>query len=443
MSDSKLSRRIFLMGSTVALAGCATPRIKSLRRLGYQSPNEKLNIASIAAGGKATSDIESCRSENIVALADPDARQAAKIFAEFPDAKQYQDFRVMLEKEDKNIDAVIVATPDHVHAIAAITAMKMGKHVYVQKPMAHTVYEARKMAEIAREHGVASQMGNQGHSGEGTRRCCEMVWSGAIGPVREVHAWTNRPIWPQGIPEPLPEEPVPDNVDWDVWIGPSPFRPYNSGYAPFRWRGWYEFGTGALGDMACHILDCSNFALCLDAPISVECIHKEGANTQTFPNKSIVKYEFAARGSMPPVTLYWYDGGLLPKRPEGIPADEQLGDGDNGSLFIGDNGYITVNTYGDNPRLVPNAKMEGYRRPQPIIPRSTGHYTDWIQACKGGPLPCSNFDYAGPFTEWVVLGAIAPRVEGKLLWDSKKLRFTNNSEANKYVQMKYRKGWSL
>jgi predicted dehydrogenase len=434
------------MGSAAALAATqleakSTP---SLKRAGYKSPNEKLNIAAIGAGGKGHSDITGCATENIVALADPDWKTAAKTFSEFPNAKRYKDYREMLDKELNNIDAVIVATPDHTHAPAAMWAMERGKHVYCQKPLTHTVYEARMLADAARKYGVATQMGNQGHSGEGTRKLCEMIWNGDIGAVKEVHAWTNRPIWPQGIDHPLPEQPVPPTMDWNLWLGTAATRPHNTGYYPFNWRGWYDFGCGALGDMACHILDSVNWSLLLDAPISVECIKIEGKNPYTFPTKSIVKFEFAARGNMPPVNVFWYEGGLKPPVPEGLPADVKLGDiGDptNGSLFIGSKGYITTGTYGDGTRLIPDELMKDYKFPQKLLTRSPGHYRDWIRACKGGDPACSNFNYAGPFTEWVALGVIAQRSEGKLNWDRARMKITNNSEANKFVKPYVRKGW--
>lgn len=443
---SGLSRRYFFFGSAAALAATrleakSTP---SLKRLGYKSPNEKLNIAAIGAGGKGHSDITGCATENIVALADPDWKTAAKTFSEFPNAKQYKDYRVMLDKERDNIDAVIVSTPDHTHAPAAMWAMERGKHVYCQKPLTHTVYEARMLADAARKYGVATQMGNQGHSNEGARQLCEMIWNGDIGAVKEVHAWTDRPIWPQGIDHPLPEEPVPATMDWDLWLGTAATRPHNKGYYPFNWRGWYDFGCGALGDMACHILDAVNWALLLDAPVSVECIKIEGKNPYTFPTKSIVKFEFAARGNMPPVNVFWYEGGLKPPVPEGLPADVKLGDiGDpsNGSLFIGEKGFITTGTYGEGTRLVPDDKMKDYQFPPKFLTRSPGHYRDWIRACKGGDPACSNFSYSGPFTEWVALGVIAQRSEGKLTWDRAKMKVTNNSEANKFVKPYVRKGW--
>jgi predicted dehydrogenase len=321
--------------------------------------------------------------------------------------------------------------------------MQRGIHVYVQKPLTHTIHEARKLREAARKYKVATQMGNQGHSGEGTRRVCEMIWTGAIGNVKEVHAWTNRPIWPQGIAEPLAEEPVPEHINWDRWIGPAPMRPYNSQYAPFNWRGWYDFGCGALGDMACHILDAANWSLQLETPSSVECVNIENMNDQTYPTKSIIKFEFPARGTMPPLVLFWYEGGLKPPAQPGLPVDAKLGDGENGSLFVGENGYLTTGCYGDGTRLVPVEKMKEYKMPNKILTRSPGHSEDWLRACKGGEAACSNFEYSGPFTEWVLLGCVAQRIPGKLLWDSAKMKFTNNSEANKYIKMPYRKGWKL
>ena len=268
-----------------------------------------------------------------------------------------------------------------------------------------------------------------------------MIWSGEIGAVREVHAWTNRPVWPQGISAPLPAETPPETLDWDIWLGTAEKRPYSSGYAPFKWRGWWDFGCGALGDMACHILDPANWALLLDYPTSVECLRQEGKNEHTFPTKSVIRFDFPARGSMPPVALYWYDGGEKPPRPEGIAEDVRLGDDENGSLFIGEKGFITTGTYGERTRLVPDERMKDYKFPPTLLTRSPGHYRDWIRACKGGSPACSNFDYSGPFTEWVLLGTIALRYEGKLVWDAKRMKVTNLAAANHWVRRPYRKGW--
>lgn len=438
MHRKGLSRRFFMSAVGTAMAGCATGRTPSLVRMGYRSPNEKLNVAAIGSGGKGRSDIVGCVSENIVALCDVDWNRAAASFDRFPNAERYVDFREMLDKE-KSIDAVTVSTPDHTHTVAAMAAIQRKKHVYVQKPMTHDVYEARKLTAAAREYGVATQMGNQGHSGEGVRKLCEMIWSGAIGPIRTAHVWTNRPDdWLQGVPDPLPPEPIPESLNWDLWLGTAPWRPYNSGYHPSDWRGWWDFGCGALGDMGCHIMDPVNWALQLGPPKSVECIAQVGKNDQTAPLRSTTKYTFPARNGLAPVELYWYDGGNLPERPRGISQETKLGDGANGSLLIGDSGMITAGEYGGNPRLLPDEKMRDYSFPAPIIPRSTGHYNDWIQACKGGVPACSNFDYAGPFTETVLLGNIAPRCEGELLWDAEKMRFTNNDRANRFLRREYR-----
>ena len=441
--NDRFTRRYFFLGGAGLVATSGLPaRTVSLKRAGYKSPNEKLNIAGIGVGGKGYGDINSCASENIVALCDPDEVRAARAFERYSKATRYKDFRQMLDKE-KSLDAVVVSTPDHVHGMAAAWAIQRGLHVYVQKPMAHTIGEARMLTELARKYKVATQMGNQGHSNEGTRQLCEMIWAGEIGAVREVHAWSDRPIWPQGIPAPLAEEPVPSTLDWDVWLGPTGKRPYNKGYVPFKWRGWFDFGCGALGDMACHILDPVNWALRLGAPTSVECVKLEKKNSQTFPTKSVLRFEFPARANMPPVTLYWYDGGLMPPRPAGIGPGVKLGDGSNGSLFIGEKGLLTTGTYGGKTRLLPDEKMQGYKFPDPFLTRSPGHSRDWIRAAKGGEKACSNFDYAGPFTEWVLLGTLAVRFEGKLEWDSQRMKVTNVAGANRLIKPRYRKGWKI
>jgi predicted dehydrogenase len=474
--------------------------------MGYKSPNEKLNIASIGAGGKASSDINACSSENIVALCDVDEKQAERTFKQYEKVPKYKDFRRMLDREGRNIDAVIVTIPDFMHATAAMWCIERGKHVYVQKPLTRTVWEARKLMDAADKHKVATQMGNQGYSNEGTRQAAEMIWAGEIGNVTEVHAWTDRPIWPQGLTEIPPPDAVPATLDWDDWLGIADLRPYTSGgqgyptrygyfYQPFNWRGFYDFGCGALGDMACHILGAPNMALQLGAPTSVECINKEGASDFMFPTKSVIRFDFPARGSMPPVKLFWYDGLKETPQIEGVPKGELLGDlpsrpsrrsqgagqgarpsqqarrrmrspyvgqvfnwedyeatrqdpearvpRPDGSLFIGDKGMITTGTYGEETRLIPAEKMKDYRFPPQYLTRSPGHYRDWIRACKGGDPACSNFNVAAPFTEWMLLGVIALRVDGKLEWDAGKMKFKNNSEANRYLKPKFRKGWSF
>lgn len=504
-----LTRRHFFYGSLLAGAVPSggfgsTP---SLKALGYKSPNEKLNIASIGAGGKAASDIAGCApTENIVALCDVDDVRAANVMKRYDNLPKYKDFRKMLDKENSTIDAVIVAIPDHMHATAAMHAIERGKHVYVQKPLCRTIWEARQLLEAATKNKVATQMGNQGYSNEGTRQCAEMIWSGEIGPVKEVHAWTDRPLWPQGVTEIPPAEPVPATLDWDLWLGIADKREFTSGgaayehnrygffYQPFNWRGFYDFGCGALGDMACHILGAPNLALKLGTPTSVEAIKKEGTSSIQFPQASVIKFEFPARGSMPPVSVYWHDGLKEQPKIEGVPENEYLGElprlgggrGQggaqdaanpnpprptgfvgrvfefneaylptaerrrvlpNGSLFIGEKGLITTGTYGEETRLLPVEKMRDYKMPPPLLTRSPGgpnsHYRDWIRACKGGDPACSNFNVAVPFVEWMLLGVIALRVEGKVEYDPAKMRITNNPDANKYLKPFIRKGWNF
>jgi len=471
--------------------------------MGYKSPNEKLNIASIGAGGKAASDIAGCApTENIVALCDVDDVRSAQVMKRYEKQPKYKDFRKMLDKEGGNIDAVIVAIPDHMHATAAMHAMERGKHVYCQKPLVRTIWEAHQLQDAANKNKVATQMGNQGYSNEGTRQCAEMIWAGEIGNVTEVHAWTDRPWWPQGVTEVPAETPVPATLDWDMWLGMAEKRPFTDGgpayehnqyghfYQPFNWRGFFDFGCGALGDMACHILGAPNLALKLGTPSSVEAIKKEGTSPIQFPKSATIKFEFPARGSMGPVTLYWHDGMKDQPEIQGVPAGEYLGDlprvgggrgqggaqaeamtppaptgfvggvfkwndaylpsaerikvsQPNGSVFIGDKGLITTGTYGENTRLLPVEKMRDYKMPAPLLTRSPGHYRDWIRACKGGDPACSNFNVAAPFVEWMLLGVIALRSEGKIEYDPVKMKITNNAEANKYLKPYIRKGWSF
>jgi predicted dehydrogenase len=420
--------------------------VRSLKQLGFKSPNEKLNIAAIGAGGKGYTDITGCKTENIVALVDPDEKRAARAFTEYTKAAKYKDFRRMLDKETSNIDAVTVSTPDHMHGTAAMWAMARGKHVYCQKPLTRTVWEANELTAGAAKYGVATQMGNQGYSNEGARQCCEIIWNGDIGDVKEVHAWTNRPgkYWVQG-PDVVPnEEAVPSTLDWQAWLGCAEMRPYSPAYVPQKWRGFPEFGCGAVGDMACHILGTPNMTLRLTAPVSVECVKQEGTGKYTFPKVSVLRWDFPARGSMPPVSVYWHDG--LMKQPEiqGVPAGELIGDSDtNGSIFIGDKGMVTTGCYGERTRLVPAEKMQDYQLPAPFLSRSPGHYRDWIRAAKGGEPACSNFSVAGPFVQWMLLGVIAMKFEGKLMWDAAKMRFTNNQAANEFLRPKFRKGWKF
>ncbi len=445
------TRRHFFFGTLLAGAVPAGGygSVNSLLRAGYKSPNEKLNIAAIGAGGKGYSDIHGCMSENIVALADPDDKSAARTYEEFPKAVKYKDFRKLFDQQTRNIDAVIVATPDHMHATAAMWAMERGKHVYCQKPLTRTVWEAQQLALAAAKYKVATQMGNQGYSRDGTRECCEIIWNGDIGDVTEIHAWTNRPngkYWPQG-PDVIPkEEPVPSTLDWDVWLGGSTMRPYSSAYTPRKWRGYADFGCGAIGDMACHIMGAPNMAMRLGTATSVECEMQEGKGKYTFPARSRIRFDFPARGAMPPVKIFWHDG--MSKQPDfpGVPAGELVGDKDFcGSLFIGTKGMVTTGTYGDRTRLVPAVKMKDYKLPPQSLTRSPGqdHYRDWLRACKGGEQSCSNFSVAGPFVQWMLLGVISMKFEGKLDWDGKTMQFTNNKAANQFLRPQFRKGWKF
>ncbi|MGD0500120.1 MAG: Gfo/Idh/MocA family oxidoreductase [Bryobacteraceae bacterium] len=495
MSGFTLTRRHFFYGSLLAgaIPSGGFGSAPSLKVAGFKSPNEKLNIAAIGAGGQAVTDIHGCASQNMVAFADPDSISAAGIFNEFPKAARYTDFRRMLEKESGNIDAVIIAIPDHMHGTAANWCMERGKHVYVEKPLTRTPWEARQLAASAAKYHVATQMGNAGYSSNGSRVAAEILWSGEIGNVTEVHAWTNRPIWPQGMTRIPPAAPPPSTLDWDSWIGIQEMRPYagaattpeegaGSGepshnaeprafYNPFNWRGFFDFGCGPLGDMACHNLGAVNMALMLGAPTSVQVIKQEGTSPFAFPKKSVTVFEFPARHNMPPVKVHWYDGAAGPMyRPAGIPEGEPLIGGpggfgqtprpgsagagrggrgarpspqDNGAVFVGDKGFMTTEGSGGAVRLLPLARHESYKLPPEILTRSPGHHQDWIRACKGGEPACSNFSVAGPFTEWIVMGVIALHFEGKLEWDANKMQFTNNRSADAYVKPTFRKGWSF
>jgi len=457
MNTHDMTRRAFLAAatSTAILAGCATsnPKPNTAKVVPRKvSPNEKLNIAGIGVGGKGTQDILSFTRENIVAICDVDFGRAEEAAYRLPNAKQYQDYRKMLEEMGGQIDAVTVSTPDHTHAPAAYMAMKMGKHVYVQKPLTHTVAEARLLAKTAREMKVMTQMGNQGHSGDGVRDLAEMLWAGAAGKVHTVHAWTNRPgvRWPQGIATPpAPGETAPATMAWDLWLGTAAERPFSKSYAPFKWRGWLPFGCGGLGDMACHIMDPAVFALKLNEAntFSVEPVHAENVNSETFPANVVIKYNFPARGEMPPLELFWYENGEKPPRPEGVPADQKLGDDDsaNGALYLGDKGILTTGTYGGDARLLPDEKMKGYTMPKQTLERISGanHYRNFVDACKTGKPAVSNFDYAAPFTEMVLFGNIAVLAGKKVEYNREKMQVTNDASLNKYLTKEYRKGWEL
>ena len=441
MNTYFLTRRQFVKRTAVAASTLSFPFVSSRNVLGA---NKRLNIAGIGVGGKGASDIENVDNENIYALCDVDEVNAAGTFRKYPQAKRFKDFRRMLEKEGKHIDAVTVSTPDHMHAPAALTAMRLGKHVYCQKPLTHTVYEARLMAETARKHKVATQMGNQGHCNSHTRRLVELIQGGVLGKVSAIHVWTDRPNnwWPQGIERPKETPPAPPTLDWDLWLGVAPWRPYNPAYVPFKWRGFWDFGTGALGDMACHCMDLAFFSLKLGAPTSIEA-QSSGVNDETAPLWSIIAYEFPGDGARAAVKMTWYDGGKFPS-PE-LVKDTELSS--NGIILIGDKDTLYVPNYWGAGKFLSGAKVEDFKDIPETLPKPSGfernHHQEWLAACKGGPKALSNFDYSGPMTEAVLLGDAALRAGQKILWDSVKLKVTNVPEANHYLRTEYRKGWSV
>jgi predicted dehydrogenase len=442
----KISRRGFMSAAATAATFTIVPR-HVLGGARHVPPSEKLNIAGVGIGGRGEGDLDEVGSENIVALCDVDDKCAAKVFKKYPNAQKYHDFRKMLDKE-KNIDAVVIATPDHNHAVVSMAAIKRGKHVYCEKPLAHSIYEVRKVTEAAREAGVATQLGNQGQASEATRLACEFIWAGAIGPVHEVHSWCNRPISPRGIERPKDTPPVPETLNWELWLGPAPYRPYNPCYLPFTWRGWWDFGSGVLGDIGCHQFVSIFRALKLGYPTSVNAsssnFYEPAAVTEeTAPKASIVRYDFPAREGMPPVKLTWYDGGLMPDRPDELEEGLRFGEPDD-NLYIGEKGKILGH------RLLPESRSKEYGKPPKVLPRSPGHHKEWINACKGGEPAGSNFDVAGPLTEVVLLGNVAVRMgqqlyeKGlKLYYDGPNMKVTNLPEANKYIRSEYREGWSL
>ena len=479
--DNQISRRRFIgLAATTGLVSIIPSHVVS--GLGHVAPSDKLNIAGIGIGSKGKENLKNMSSENIVALCDIDHQYAQSCFDLFPNAKKFFDYRKMLDGMGKSIDAVVIATPDHTHAVSAMAAMQSGKHVYVQKPLTHSVYESRMLLETSRRYpNLVTQMGNEGHSAATVSEVCEWIWSGAIGDVDHVDAWTNRPSWPQGLTRPEQGMWKPDHIDWDLFIGPAPMRPYHRAYHPWDWRGWWDFGTGALGDMACHILDVAFAAMKLGHPVSVEA-SSTAFNTESAPMASIIEYDFPARPkdskikiNFPAVTVFWYDGGLLPRRPEGFPEGELIGKG-NGLIFHGTKGVLICEYYGTNYRLLPESKFVKLQKPAPVLRRvGMKHEMDWVRACKESPenriQPLSNFEYAGPLNEMVVMGNLAVRMKSlnkKLAWDGENMRITNLSDtdvirvvngipnqeprevilnarqaAEYYIRRPYREGWSL
>ena len=433
----EISRRAFLKTGTAAAVGLSVaPDMLAKKKKKDVPPaplDRKLKILAVGIGGKGSSDLRDVETEEIIGLCDVDWKYAAPVFERYPNAKRYNDYRVMFAELLDEADAVLVATADHTHAIIAAEAIAAGKHVYVQKPLTHTVYESRLLTKLAKKHQVATQMGNQGASGEGTRLACEWIWNGEIGEVTKVEAFTDRPIWPQGLERPKEAQPVPSTLNWEAFIGPAPMRPYNEIYTPWNFRGWWDFGTGALGDMACHVLHPVYKALKLKYPIKVQ-----GSSTlllnESCPNAEMVRYVFPARDNMPKVAMpevevIWYDGGLKPMRPEGLPAGKDLNDGGGGVIFYGTKDTLIVGSYGRNPYLLSGRVPEV---PETIRRVKCNHQEDWVRACKEHPsvrVPSdSDFADAGPFNEMVVMGVNAVRLQGlnmELEWDGEKMEFTN------------------
>jgi hypothetical protein len=480
-----LNRRRFLYYSALAAAGfgalgsgCAAP---SIRKLGSA---DKLRVACIGVGGKGRSDLHHTTTEEIVALCDVDDNQAAEARGSQPKAKFYYDWRELLEKEEKNIDAVVISTPDHLHGAIAAAAIKMGKHVYCQKPLTQTVHEARYLRKLAKEYNVITQMGNQGSAEDGLRRAVEIVHAGVIGPVRQIHVWTNRPIWPQGVTYPTGSDPVPDSLKWDLWLGPAAARNFkaywptdmrvrNSNshaavYHPFVWRGWYDFGTGAMGDMACHTANMPFRAAKLGYPRLVELLDHSELNSDSFPKTARIRFVFPEREGLPETELFWYDGNpgdssQKPLRPapeltqnikeltENVPVAGCLLIGDKGEIFSPDDyGARFFIKLKDDKEYLQGSQHEAARSIPVTQPRNQfqgdadhRHHMEWIAACKGGPTPYSNFDFAAYLTEIILLGSVALRTGKRLDWDGPNMRATNAPEASQFVKRTYRKGWEL
>jgi predicted dehydrogenase len=437
---NSFSRRAFIGCAATATAGFTILPAHVIAGLGHKAPSDKLNIAGIGIGGYGYNNLRNMETENIVALCDVDWDYAGNSFKRWPMAKQYRDFRVMLEQQ-KDINAVMIATPDHSHALPAVLAMREGKHVFLQTPLTHSIYESRLLAENTRRYGVATQMGNQGNSGEDIRRLCEWIWAGVIGEITHVDAWTTHPEWPQFLPPPDRGRRIPRNLEWDLFIGPAPWREYNPVYHPWTWRSWWDFGTGAIGHMGAHILDPVYKALMLNHPSAVEA-SSSPFNTDSPPNAEFIRFEFPRRDNLPKVAMpelsvHWYDGGWMPPRPGELKDGELMGDETGGCIFHGTRGKIMCGSYAQNPTLLPKSEMEHFKEPQRTIRRifssmEGGHEQDWIRASKEPQQTrletSANFQYAGPLNEMILLGLLAVRLQSlrrKLLWDGPNMRFIN------------------
>lgn len=450
MSEKGMTRRDFLKSAAAVSATPSLFHIVPRHVLGRDqtAPSDKLNIAGIGVGGMGASNLRELETENIVALCDVDPNYAAETIKRYPGAQFYTDYRLMLEKQ-KDIDAVVIATPDHTHAVITMAAIKLGKHVYTQKPLTHSVWEARMLARAAAESKVTTQMGIQGHSDEGIRLICEWIWAGLIGEVREVDAWCDLSYYPWGHAywsskwgaRPQDTPPPPAGMDWDLWIGPAPMRPYHPAYHPLVWRCWWDFGVGMMGDRGVHTFDPIYWPLRLGAPETIEATSC-ALNIETHPLANIVTYRFPARKNLPPVKLTWYDGLRAP-RPEELEEDRNM-PAEGGMIFKGTKGKIMGGVYGDAPRLIPEKLMNEAARPPKTIPRVQGtHEQEWARACKAGVKAGASFEYSGPLTEICLLGNVAKRLDTRIYWDSANMKVTNNPEAEPLIRRPYREGWSL
>jgi predicted dehydrogenase len=448
MNAPVLSRRSFLKNASLASTVLSLPSLLPAQQ--SQSPGNRLNIALIGVGGRATvGSVRDLQGENFVAFCDVDDERAADTYQKFPNVPRFRDYRKLLDQHAHEIDAIAITTPDHMHYPIAVAALQLGKHVFCEKPLTHTIWEARQLARLAQEKNVATQMGNQGHAGEGVRLLKEWVDAGVLGDVREVHCWTNRPVnvWPQGglkLPDHSKFIPVvPPTLDWDLWLGIAQPRAYDPAYLPFTWRGYWDFGTGAQGDMGCHVLDGAHWALQLDAPTHIEAIRALD-NRLTGPSSSVVTFQFPARGALAPLTLRWYDGGLKPPPPPELEGTVELPD--SGTLLVGTKATVLAETYYRSVRIIPEAKMQELAPtlPAKTIPRvQGGHFAEWIRACKGGPAAGSNFGVSSRLTELCLLSNVAVRARRPIEWDSAAMRVTNLPEANQYLTTEYRPGFGV
>ena len=448
MKRDALTHRDFVRTTGAAVAALTIIPRHALAGSGQAPPSDKVNLAAIGVGGMGAADIDALAPHcNIVALCDVDQAHAAATFQKFPNAKRYRDFRKMFDEMEKDIDAVLVATPDHFHAVAAMAAIEHGKHVYCEKPLAHSIHEVRELMAAAARHKVVTQLGNQGHSFDSIRDFYEWIHAGAIGNVHTVHAGAS--VVNSGIDQlPHLREPheVPATLDWDQWLGPAQQRPYHPAYLPAQWRGWVPFGNGTVGDWTCHIVDPVFWALDLGAPTSIEAKVKDyDFKTQgdAYPKGEVITYQFAAKGQRGPVTLHWYSGTERVPRPPEFEADEKQID--YGAAVLGDKGTIVYGSHGAGQvRLIPQAKMDAYQKPAKTLPRGKEHHLDWVQAIRNGTRAGSDFSYGGPLTEVALLGVIAIKLAGrKLEWDAKKMRFRNCPEADLFLNPPYREGWKL